>query len=228
MKLRTLLFSFFILQSSFFITSSYADVKYYVGKDGSPNERDDDYAENFKRFYIYGGYGLAFANSFDKVAADSAEGGPVFGLGARFTETIRAELAYERLAADYKFAGDKIAGGEHFGFLNFIFDAKLPEMYRLFKTTPIVPFVGFGAGAGYLDATVNDDPAKLELKRRAALAYNFIGGFSIEINETIALVASYKYIKTLPDELRHENGAAYIEKFDPAGRVVAAHFRISF
>ena len=212
----------FIVHCSLFIAPLAADVKYYVGKDGRPGTAEDD-GERLKRVYIYGGYGLHLAEDMRDMKAEGYTRAIAGGVGFRFTETIRAELAYERVAAEYDYGGTVNADG-HFGFVNFIFDAKLPPKYRLFGTNPLIPFAGFGGGAGHI--WFNED-AGAEL-RKVSFAYNFIGGISVEINRTIALALAYKYIKIVPADLTLDDGATEIRDFSPSGHTLSAHFRMSF
>jgi hypothetical protein len=80
-----------------------------------------------------------------------------------------------------------------------------------------VPFVGFGVGMGNYSG--------LDL-RRQPMAYDFVGGVSMEINRTLAFVITYKYVANLPNELT--DGANVVKDFAPASHNVGASFRISF
>lgn len=198
----------------------FANVRYVVAKEGDPAPPDgesagldagDEYAPH--RVYIYGGYDMHFANGAQGLKIADSKGGLTLGLGFKFTDVIRVELSYDHFQEDYGIAS---SAGD-FGFLNFIFDAKMPAQYRLFRTSPFVPFVGFGVGMGKY--------SELELKNQSA-AYDFVGGISMEINRTLAIVLTYKYIALLPNELMV--GGAAVKDFAPSGHNVGGAFRINF
>ncbi|MDR2268605.1 MAG: outer membrane beta-barrel protein [Rickettsiales bacterium] len=215
MKKIFLIFKFFcgllMVNCSLPIANCLADVKYVVAKDGSPGDSE----ESVKHVYIYGGYNLHFANDAQGLEIANSRGGLTGGFGFRFTDNIRSELSYEYMKDNYKLA----AATGNFGIVNFIFDAKLPPQYRIFKTSPFVPFVGFGVGAGRYSG--------LQLTRRNMLgAYNFIGGVSLEINRTLAFAFTYKFMKIIANELTV--GSDVIPEFEPSGHNVSATFRMNF
>jgi hypothetical protein len=189
-----------------------AEVKYAVVRDGSPSDYEDEPIPE-KSVYVFGGYNFQFANDFGDVKIGAGRGASA-GLGFWFAGQFRTELAYEGLRASYRIGGGDWAESEgHFGFLNFIFDAKLPREYRLFKTNPFAAFAGLGAGGGVLGGN-------------ARAAYNMIGGLSIEISRTLALQIAYKYVKMLPCDLGI--GADVAERFAPGSHNVTASVRLSF
>lgn len=219
------IFNLFIVFSLLVTSAANANVVIYVvGRDGNPALPPVDDYEKVKRVYIYGGYNLHFPDDMQILKAESGRGGLSAGLGFRFTDIFRTELAYENLNDKFTYAPNTnpIMSKGHFGFLNFIMDAKLPHEYRFLRTSPFVPFVGFGAGAGL--RTLDNG---MEFNNKVGFAYNYIAGISIEINRTLAIAFTYKYVKAIPDELMIDSTVT-IEKFAPSSHNVSATFRMNF
>ena len=174
-------------------------------------------SDEVKRVYIYGGAVLHFPVDVPGLEARGGIVGPTGGLGFRFAEYFRAELDYENLKGEYALDETALFRYEgHFGFVNFIFDAKLPGAYGPFKTSPFVPFVGFGAGGGKSD---------IKMKESVMAAYNYIAGVSVEINRTMAVQIAYKYIRFLPGEMLEPWA---MEDFAPISHNIGATFRMDF
>ncbi|MDR2769892.1 MAG: hypothetical protein LBB08_00400, partial [Rickettsiales bacterium] len=189
---------------------------------GRPVESDDAYEYRVKRVYVYGGYNLHFAvqpirNPAYIDTGSAYAGGLEAALGFRLADTFRIDFAYGNIRDKWwmELSGaDQILELDgHAGFVNLIFDAKLPAKYQMFRTSPLVPFAGFGAGFLWHDAD--------RLANRMTGAYDLIAGVSVEINRTLALQVAYKYIKQLNNRLA---GADYA----PASHNVGAGVRLSF
>ncbi|MDR1027216.1 MAG: porin family protein [Rickettsiales bacterium] len=212
MRLRFAPFSYslILLFSCFVGFAAKADVQYVVARDGEPEDYQAG-AEPLKRFYIEGGWNMHFADAAGGMKADSMDGFSA-AVGLRLARSFRVEASYLNLREDY---GD-IRGDGHWGFANFIFDAKLSPEYQMFKTNPFVPFVGFGVGAGEIE-WVGADKTKY-----SPIAYNLIGGVSVEINRSLALGLAYRFIRWLPNELDA------VKNFTPVSHNVSASLRISF
>ena len=161
-----------------------------------------------KTFYIYGGYDFHFAQN-----SSNSNDYLTVGFGIFLSDNTRMEIAYENMNDKYRAStGDFNAAGS-FGFVNFIVDAIIPKEYQFFAENPLVPFVGFGFGIGTVDA---------DLKNDLMYAYNFIGGVSLAMNESLSLQITYKYIKTLDAEL--ETGAS----FAPSSHNALVALRLNF
>ncbi|MDR3208330.1 MAG: outer membrane beta-barrel protein [Rickettsiales bacterium] len=216
MKKYCLLF----LTSCLFSLPALAEVKYIVGRNGTPKDAEKaaavDEGERLKRFYVSGGYNFHFPNDLDGLKS-SGRDGLTGAVGLFISESWRAELSYENMRDEYN--GEKVGG--NFGFLNFIFDAKLPPDYRIFKQNPFVAFAGFGVGGGMPDIGKG-----AELGGRFLGAYNLIGGVSVEVNRTIAFQLAYKYMKLLPNKLTI--GTDVFKGFAPSGHNFAISFRMNF
>jgi opacity protein-like surface antigen len=210
----------------FLASPAAAEVKYMVARDGAAPAADESESDDgeIKRLYVHGGYNFHFpidpARNPLSFKTGGTTGAPTGGIGFRWTDIFRAELGYENLVDKYEFgpAGRKKMTG-HAGFANFIFDARLPAGYRLFRTNPFVPFVGLGAGAVYYGAD--------ELKHKVWFAYDLIGGVSVEINRTLALAFSYKYIKVVENSLTI-GGLGTDKRFAPSSHNFGASFRMNF
>ncbi|MDR1071332.1 MAG: hypothetical protein LBL21_01670, partial [Rickettsiales bacterium] len=115
------------LASCLLFFPAFAEVKYIVGRDGTPKEAEAaaasefDDTERLKRFYISGGYNFHFPNDAAGLKV-SGRGSLSGAVGLFISESWRAELSYEGMRDKYD--GERVGG--NFGFVNFIFDAKLP------------------------------------------------------------------------------------------------------
>ena len=213
------------------VNSAEGALDYTVARDGRPVPDPEqalfDRMDRVQRVYVYGGYNFGMTRDFGELnSTGGIRSNPMAGIGFRFFESIRMELAYEGMDSSFEF-GDYYTGMNDvslrgdFGFVNIIFDAKLPRRFRMFKTSPFTPFVGFGAGAGLVGAS------DLAYYDRAILpAYNFLGGVSVDINRTLSVVMTYKYIRLLSYEL--DAGVATFDHFSPSSHNASLSLRVNF
>ena len=146
--------------------------------------------DHIKRVYIHGGYNIHFSSDLPDGQSANGQAGWFGGLGARWTQSVRTELTFEQFVDDWADLG-RTHG--YFGFFNVMFDARVDGAYQRYVSNPFMPFVGFGAGAGVYDFT----GLEITQARRTNFAYNFIAGFSVDLNRTVALVLSYRYARVV-------------------------------
>lgn len=155
----------------------------------TPTGYDAEALARQKRFYIGGGYNLTlwqdYTNDKDLRAEGKVSSGFDVVAGLRVYDIFRLEANYIR--TDVKYDNFSLTGD--MAMLNAIFDARIDNLYRLFRSQMLVPYVGLGAGLSWNKA---DDGVRLDNKitpMAAALA-----GISVEFNDIFALDFGYKYI----------------------------------
>jgi opacity protein-like surface antigen len=199
-----------------FATSSAfaADIRYVVARDEGHDESDNGLS---KEFYIYGGYNMHFANTVTPVNIAANKNGFEAALGFYLSDISRLEFTYVGMGAEYELNNIHVNSNGNFVFSNLIFDARISPKYQMFKNNPFTPFVGLGIGGG----TISGD-----VKKDFSMAYDFIGGFSIEITQTFNLQFAYKYIKNFQDDINI--GGTTIQHFVPSSHNVSVGVRVNF
>ena len=154
----------------------------------APSGLDNEAYARVRRFYVGGMYNLAMWQNFtdDNNIAISGKNSSGFEAmaGLRIYDTFRMELNYLRNDAQWKelsLAGDTFM-------LNAIWDARIDNLYRLFRSQMIVPYVGFGAGLSWNSA--NDG---VKLGKKIAPAAAALAGISVEFSSLFALDFGYRY-----------------------------------
>lgn len=105
--------------------------------------------------------------------------------GLRLYDTFRLEANYINTTAKWNiFSFDS-----NIAMLNIIWDARIDNIYRMFNTQMLVPYIGFGAGAAWNNATNNND-----MEHRISPVASVMAGISVEFNYIFALDFGYKYI----------------------------------
>lgn len=105
--------------------------------------------------------------------------------GLRLYDTFRIEANYINANAKW----NALSFDSHIATMNFIWDARIDSVYRMFNTQMLVPYVGFGAGAAWNSANNGNDMARDTSAVAVAMA-----GIGIEFNNIFALDFGYKYI----------------------------------
>ena len=123
------------------------------------------------------------------------------------------ELNYLRTNAEYN---DLSLTGDTF-FVNAIFDARIDNIYRIFRSQMIVPYVGAGAGLSWNSA---DDGVRLDKKISPVAAA--LAGISVEFSSIFALDFGYRYFYMFAP------GTDVIEKLNPSSHQFRVGARISF
>ena len=174
------------------------------------------YARNH-RFYVGGMYNFAMWQDFTDDNNISINGKNTSSfeamVGLRIFDTFRTELNYQRTNAEWNalsFSGDTFM-------LNAIWDARIDNIYRIFRSQMIVPYVGVGAGLSWNSA---DDGIKLDKKIAPVAAA--LAGLGIEFNEYFALDFGYRYFYMF------NPGTDAVKDLAPAAHQFRAGARISF
>ena len=124
----------------------------------TPSGIDNEAYARTRRFYVGGMYNFAMWQNFtddNDVSINGKNSNNFEGFaGLRIYDTIRMELNYLRMNAKWN---DLSLTGDTF-MLNAIWDARIDNIYRIFRSQMIVPYVGVGAGLSWNSA---DDGATL-------------------------------------------------------------------
>ena len=105
--------------------------------------------------------------------------------GLRLYDTFRLEANYINTHAKW----NAISFDSHIATMNLIWDARIDNIYRMFNTQMLVPYVGLGAGAAWNNANNGN-----EMKHNISPVASVMAGISVEFNELFALDFGYKYI----------------------------------
>lgn len=183
----------------------------------TPTGLDNEAYARDRRFYIGGAYNFSMWQNFTDDKDISISGKNTSGFeavaGIRIFDTFRMEANYQHIDAKWNqlsFSGDTV-------FMNAIFDARIDNIYRLFRTQMLVPYVGMGAGLSWNSAK---DSVHLDKKISPALAA--LAGISIEFNTIFALDFGYKYFYMF------NPGTDTISDLNPTAHQFRAGARISF
>lgn len=167
------------------------------------------------RFYIGGAYNFSMWSD-DNDGAVSIDGKNTSSFeamaGIRIYDTFRLEANYIRSNAEW----DAFKLTSDVAFVNAIFDARIDNMYRLFRAQIIVPYVGFGVGASWNSA----DGATLDKKISPVAAA--LAGVAFELGENFALDFGYRYMYMF------DTGVDAIKDFCPIAHQLRAGVRVNF
>lgn len=154
----------------------------------TPTGLDNEAYARMHRFYIGGAYNFSMWQNFtdDNDLTINGKNTSSFEAtaGLRIYDTFRVEANYVRTNAEWNklsFVGDTI-------FVNAIWDARIDNIYRIFRSQMIVPYVGIGAGLSWNSA---DDGVKLDKKIAPVAAA--MAGIAVEFSSWFALDFGYRY-----------------------------------
>lgn len=154
----------------------------------TPTGLDDQAFARRHRFYMGAMYDFSMWQSYTDDNDVRAGGKNTSSFeavaGLRLYDTFRIEANYVRTSA--RWGGFSMTGDT--GFVNAIFDARIDNIYRLFHSQRIVPYVGAGAGVSWnkaKDATIDE-------KIRPALAA--MAGVGFELGEYFTVDLGYRYM----------------------------------
>lgn len=182
-----------------------------------PSGLDNEAYARTRRFYVGGMYNFAMWQNFtdDSDITISGKNSSSFEgvAGLRIYDTFRMELNYLRTNAEYNALS---LTGDTF-FVNAIWDARIDNIYRIFRSQMIVPYVGAGAGLSWNSA---DDGVSLDKKISPVAAA--LAGISVEFSSIFALDFGYRYFYMF------EPGTDVIEKLNPSSHQFRVGARVSF
>ena len=154
----------------------------------APDGRDAEALARNHRFYIGGMYDFSMWNSYtdDKDVHAGGKNTSSFEAvaGIRIYDTFRLEANYIRTRA--KWNNFSLDGNT--GFINAIIDARIDNLYRLFYTQRLVPYIGAGAGLSWNSA--ND----IHIDNKITPAVAAMAGLGIELGEYFTIDAGYRYM----------------------------------
>ena len=183
----------------------------------TPSGIDNEAYARTRRFYVGGAYNFAMWQNFtddNDISINGKNSDSFEGIaGLRIYDTFRMELNYLRTNAKWN---DLSLTGDTF-MLNAIWDARIDNIYRIFRSQMIVPYVGVGAGLSWNSA---DDGATLDKKISPAAAA--LAGISVEFSSIFALDFGYRYFYMF------EPGTDVIEKLNPSSHQFRVGARVSF
>jgi opacity protein-like surface antigen len=151
--------------------------------------------------YLEGDLGYSFPDEVD-VSAGGLDGelelddGPVFGgaLGWKFPWfRLEANVSYRENDADEVSVegADFGADGETkalVGLINAYVDLDVGHF-------PLRPYVGGGVGGAYLELDTGDDTPLSVDDEAGAFAWNLLAGVGYDITESVAITATYRYLR---------------------------------
>lgn len=171
--------------------SANAEIIYRVQQTNLPSENaqnDNTVLSGQKRFYIGGAYNFSIWSDYTDDTNLTLTGTDTSSFeimtGMRIYDTFRIEANYVRTDAKWNkihMTGDTL-------FLNAIFDARIDNLYRLFHTQMLVPYVGIGAGI-----TWNAQANNTNIQNTTTATVGALAGISVEFNPIFALDFGYRY-----------------------------------
>lgn len=183
----------------------------------TPSGIDNEAFARMRRFYIGGMYNFSMWQNYtdDNNLSISGKNTSSFEgfAGVRIYDTFRMELNYLRTDVKYN---DLSLSGDTF-FVNAIFDARIDNIYRIFRSQMIVPYVGVGAGLSW-----NSGNDGLSLQDKISPVAAALAGISVEFSSIFALDFGYRYFYMF------EPGTDIIEKLNPSSHQFRVGARISF
>ena len=185
MKVKILFVLFCILPMT-----ANAAIPYRVQQDGELVNIDGLDSQAFAReyrFYIGGAYDFdIWQNAEDNNVVFTGKTSSSFEgvAGIRLYDTFRLEANYIRQNIKWDIASMT----NDMAMVNAIFDARIDNIYRLFKKQRLVPYVGFGAGVSWNSA----DDISFETKITPALSA--LAGISVELGNRLAIDFGYRYM----------------------------------
>ncbi|MBR2412229.1 MAG: porin family protein [Alphaproteobacteria bacterium] len=172
---------------------------------------------DINRFYIGGAYNFSMWQSFTDEHNISIDGKNTSGfeavVGVHISDAFRIEANYVRTDAKWK----QFEISNNMALLNMIVDAHIDPMYSLLRTQMLVPYVGFGAGATWMDADNN-----ISLGNKIAPTVTAMAGISVEFNPIFALDFGYRYVYMFNPDVDK------IANLNPSAHQFRAGARISF
>ena len=181
----------------------------------TPTGHDPESFAREHRFYIGGAYNFSMWSDYnDGAVSVNGKNTSSFDVvaGIRIYDTFRLEANYIRTNAEW----DAFKLTSDMAFVNAIVDARIDNMYRLFRSQMIVPYVGAGLGLSWNSA----DGAHLDKKISPAAAA--LAGIAIEFGEHFTLDFGYRYMYMFEPKIDA------ISDFNPIAHQFRAGIRVNF
>lgn len=154
----------------------------------TPTGQDSEALARIHRFYVGGAYNFSMWSNYtdDKDVHISGNNTSSFEImaGIRIYDTFRLEANYLHTNAKW----NQFSFDGNTAFVNAIFDARIDNIYRLFHSQMIIPYVGLGADLSWNSA---DDGIKMDTKITPVAAA--LAGIGVELGEHFALDFGYRY-----------------------------------
>ena len=168
-----------------------------------------------RRFYVGGAYNFSmWANGADDVVHIDGKNTSSFEVvaGVRPFDIFRIEANYIRTSAKlnaFDLTGDT-------AMLNFILDARIDNIYRLFYSQRLVPYVGIGGGVSWnsVDGTSVQD--------KISPVVSAMAGLGIELGDRFTLDFGYRYMYMFSPKFE------YIADFAPTAHQFRIGARVNF
>lgn len=199
-----------------------AAIPYRVEQTKMPNVEqpaglDNEALARMRRFYVGGAYNFAMWDNFtnsDNISVVSRNSNTIEAMaGVRIYDTFRLEANYIKTKAQWKnlsLTGDTV-------FVNAIWDARIDNIYRLFHSQMLVPYVGVGAGLSW-----NSGKENAHLDKKIAPVAAALAGISVDFNTIFALDFGYRYFYMFDPKI------AGIDDLNPAAHQFRLGARVSF
>lgn len=183
----------------------------------TPSGLDSEAYARQHRFYVGGMYDFSMWQNFTDDNDVTVKGKNTSGfeamLGLRIYDTFRIEGNYVR--TDAKWNTLSLTGDTFM--VNAIWDARIDNIYRIFRSQMIVPYVGVGAGLSWNSA---DDGIKLDKKISPVAAA--MAGISVEFSSIFALDFGYRYFYMF------NPGTDVVADLNPTAQQFRVGARVSF
>lgn len=168
-----------------------------------------------RRFYVGGAYNFSmWANGADDVVHIDGKNTSSFEVvaGVRPFDIFRIEANYIRTSA--KWNAFDLTGDT--AMLNFILDARIDNIYRLFYSQRLVPYVGIGGGVSWnsVDGTSVQD--------KISPVVSAMAGLGIELGDRFTLDFGYRYMYMFSPKFE------YIADFAPTAHQFRIGARVNF
>lgn len=182
----------------------------------TPDGYDSEAFARLRRFYVGGAYNFSMWQNYTDdngvhVAGKNTSSFEAMA-GVRVFDTFRVEANYIRTNAKYnafKLTGDT-------AMINAIFDARIDNIYRLFRKQRLVPYVGIGGGVSWNSV----DDAHIDNKITPVAAA--MAGLGVELGDRFTLDFGYRYMYMFTPKFD------VINDFAPTAHQFRAGARINF
>ena len=153
----------------------------------TPTGLDAEALARQRRFYIGASYNYSLWNGYtdDNDVHVGGKNASSFdaSLGMRVYDTFRIEANYTH--TDAKWTAFSLTGET--AMVNAIFDARMDNIYRLFRSQKLVPYVGLGAGISWNKAH------DVQIDNKFTPVAAVMAGLGVELGEWFALDFGYRY-----------------------------------